>query len=265
MSLGTAWVGNVMLDAADKWTSPYQLVLPGITGPGWLVVQPLLTGNIVLDWALETFVHGEHEQAIAALPGIFAKDLLPPEGLTAFPWLNRPNPFLPGVLGAGMFSGLNLGVQRSDLYKALAASLTFEMERVFEDVRTARRAGCVVVGGGASKGGFFVQLLSALFHPLPVFTYEDGDLSGARGVLYALSRKVAKARARRAAAVPAALRDRVRKRYDEYIRLMSETYGACPAGGGLVFGSAGRTAPASVPRVRDYGRGRRMSSLQQGM
>ncbi|HIE10420.1 MAG TPA: hypothetical protein EYP62_02290, partial [Kiritimatiellae bacterium] len=41
---------------ASRWRSPFQLVLPSPVGSGHLVVQPLLTGNVTWDWALQTFV-----------------------------------------------------------------------------------------------------------------------------------------------------------------------------------------------------------------
>jgi len=127
-SLGTAWVGNFAVGEKVSGTfcakhpdgpfrqkvsdtfslprSPFQLVLPAVVGGGWLVVQPLLTGNVTWNWALEQFVDADQRRALAKLGGIFGAELLPPEGLTALPWLNRPNPLVPAALGGAAVFGL---------------------------------------------------------------------------------------------------------------------------------------------------------------
>jgi len=234
-SLGTAWVGNFSLAPDDKWTSPSQLVAPAVTGEGWLVVQPLPTGNVAWDWALETLVDRDHGKAIAKLGRIFADDILPPPGVSALPWLNMPNPLLPSTIGAGAFFGVSLHTQPADLVRALAAALTYEMARVLRQVKEKRKVDSVVLGGGASKAAFFRALMAALFHPLPVLTVEDEDQSGARGTLYAFSRKVARAKARRVPSPNRALRERVGEGEKQYTAVFERLYGTARSGGAVRF------------------------------
>ena len=167
-SLGTAWVANFALPGDAAWTSPTQLVLPPAKGSGWLVVQPLATGNFAWDWMLKEFVDPDISRAIAKLPDIFSRQLLPPRGLTALPQVNAPNPLCSHNVGAGMFAGLGLSTTRDDMVRAMAAAMTYEMARMVHELIDRRIVDSVVLGGGASKGPFFRSLLAALFEPLPV-------------------------------------------------------------------------------------------------
>jgi len=235
-SLGTAWVGNVMLSMKAKWKSSVQLVLPGVTGPGWLVVQPLLAGNLGLDWALGQFLDTNHGRALDRMAVLFREDLLPPAGLVALPWLYRANPVQPDVVGAGTVIGMSASTTREDIFKAVAVSLPFELARVFDAVRLSRGVDCVVLGGGASKSAALTQLIGALFDPLPVVAYEERDLAGARGTVYALNRTVAKARISRAVQVDPRVRDRVRTRFEQYVKAVHHVYGKSADATGLVIG-----------------------------
>lgn len=234
-SLGTAWVGNLLLPPKTKWTSPFQLVVPAVVGSGALVVQPLMTGNIAWDWALEQFVNEDHDRAIGALGRLFAQALLPPPGLVALPWFNVGNPLNQALVGGGTFYGMNLRTRKSDLVRALAVALVCEMERVFAAVRQSGQVDAVVLGGGASRGPFFQRLFAALFHPLPVLTMTE-DLSGPRGALYALDHAVARARTRSVALPPVAARDGIRRAREEYRQVFDRLYAGSGAGGAMAFG-----------------------------
>ena len=236
-SLGTAWVGNFTLPAGAAWASPFQLVAPSPTTPdGWLVVQPLLTGNVTWDWAMAQFAHADRRKAIAALPGIFDESLLPRDGLVALPWLNMPNPLWTGSIGGGALFGVSATTDRHDLLRAVAASMVFETARVFAHVTQAGAVDAAVLGGGASKGGFFQQLLAAALAPLPVRVLTEEDWAGARGAVYAFSPRAAKA-----AAVPVRrpsqkTRDAVARGMERYADLFARLYGHVPAGGAVTFG-----------------------------
>ncbi|MFH1024646.1 MAG: FGGY family carbohydrate kinase [Planctomycetota bacterium] len=232
-SLGTAWVGNFELSRAARWSSPVQLVIPALTHDGWLVIQPLLTGNVTWDWALAKFVHPEKREALGRLPGIFRKRLLPPPGLVALPWFNRPNHHRFGALGAGAFLGMNAGTEPHDLVRAIAAGMVYEFARVFDDVRRRRAADAVVLGGGASRGGFFRTMLAALFRPLPVFAVTEADLGGPRGAVYPFSRRVARAPARRVAPPRGAALEGILAGYSHYRDVFPLVYGDVKVGGPL--------------------------------
>jgi len=189
-SLGTAWVGNFELPPGFVGRSPSQLALPAPTGAGKLIVQPLFTGNTAWDWALGAFLGGVLERAAA----VFRRRLLPPEGLVGIPWTAQQNPFQPAAYGAGMFLGVSTHTTADDLLRATAAGLVFELGRVFGSLKTSGAIGSVVLGGGASNGLYFRQLLAHCFDPLPVLWQEDYEVAAARGAVYAFSPRAAQGR-----------------------------------------------------------------------
>jgi sugar (pentulose or hexulose) kinase len=197
-SLGTAWVGNFELPRDASWWNPVQLVLPSMRrDDGWLVVQPLLTGNVTWDWALETFAGLDHAQAIRRVTTWMDARILPAGGLTALPWMNTRNPFKPEAVGGGGFFGVSAQTPREDFVRALAVSMCCEMARVFGALRANGLVDSVVLSGGASKGAAMRACLAALFDPLPVRLLDDQDAAGARGTLYPFLGTRAAARARR--------------------------------------------------------------------
>ena len=224
-SLGTAWVGNYLLPPSAKWRSSYQLPIPAIVGKGYLVVQALLTGNVIWDWGLTQFVDKDHEKALSKVDQIFRKQLLPHDGLCALPWLNVRNPLKASSVGGGTFFGMGPQTGKEDLLRALAVAMTYEMARMFDTVKHHKKVDSLVLGGGASKGIFFRTLLASLFHPLPVHFLKEQDLSGARGTVYAFSKEVAKAATARAPKVPKALRDRIEDGYGHYMNVLRRIYG----------------------------------------
>ena len=235
-SLGTAWVGNLILSRKCRWHSPFQLVVPAPVGRGWQIVHPLLTGNSSWDWGLANLVDHRQSRALAKLDDIFAEALLPAAGLLCLPWLARPNPFFAELYGGGSFLGVNPHTSQHDLLRALAAGMAFEFWRVLGDVQEAGVADALVLGGGASKGRCFQQLFAALWSPLPVLGLAPGDEAGARGVVYAFSQEAARARTRPLPAPPAALRERVRDEAQRYAEIMPKLYGHIPIAGTLKIG-----------------------------
>jgi sugar (pentulose or hexulose) kinase len=229
-SLGTAWVGNFLVPEGSGGRSPIQLSIPSPLGPGRLVIQPLLTGNVTWDWALETFAGGGRARALAAADRIFAEALLPPAGLAALPWLNRPNPFLPGALGAGCFVGASPTTTRADLLRAAAAGMAFELRRVFDSLVAKKAIDGAVLSGGASKGRYFRELIAALFRPIPTFRAVEEDWMGARGSLYALSPAVVSVAAERVELPEGFDIAAVRRAYDGYLRTFARIGGDVPAG-----------------------------------
>jgi sugar (pentulose or hexulose) kinase len=236
-SLGTAWVGNFVLPRNEKWVSPFQLALPSPAGKGWLVVQPLLTGNVTWDWALEQFVDRDHGKALRAAERIFAKSLLPREGLAALPWLNVANPFAPQAIGGAGFYGISPQTDTHELLRAVAVAMAYEMARVFREVVEKKKVDGVVLGGGASKGEFFRVLLASLFAPLPVYVTDDQDVSGCRGAVHAYSRKAARSTVRRVKPPAAGLRTQIEKDYQYYLEIYDRILGDIPHGRGIHFGA----------------------------
>jgi len=215
-SLGTAWVGNFVVRRGAPPAGGLQLVLPSPAGTGSLVTRVMRAGNASWDWALAALVDADPKKALAKAERIFRKRLLPPEGLVCLPHLTRPNRRAPEVTGDGAFLGVGAHASREDLLRALASGMAFEFARVFELLRRRGRASCVVLGGGASKGWYFRTLLAALFDPLPVVYPEEEDLTGARGALYALSRRTARARTRHVRRPSKSLCAEVARRYARY-------------------------------------------------
>lgn len=196
-SLGTAWVGSFRLPKNSRAGSPFQLVIPSPVGPGRLIVQPLLTGNVTWDWALSQFVSPNHKKALANQADIFSESLLPAEGLVALPWLNWPNPLNPESTGACSFLGVGPSTTNADLLRAVANGMCHELRRVFGAVKTRGTIDSLVLSGGASKGSHFRDLIAALFAPLPVFHVVDEDWMGTRGALHTFGVQTSCARAER--------------------------------------------------------------------
>ncbi len=196
-SLGTAWVGNFCLPLKSKGESSFQLAIPAPTGRGRLIIQPLLTGNVTWDWALETFVHPNQRKALDKQEEIFEVSLLPPDGLISLPWVNRPNPLSPDINGAGCLFGMNPSTTNEDLLRAVGAGMCYELARVFERVKEEKKVDSLVLCGGASRGRVFQQMIAGLFDPLPVYRILDEDAMGTRGCLFPFSEKVSKIRTMR--------------------------------------------------------------------
>ncbi|MCK5850289.1 MAG: hypothetical protein KAH23_05185 [Kiritimatiellae bacterium] len=220
-SLGTAWVGNFAREAKQQRTSGSELVLPAIVGKGKLVVQPLLTGNVTWDWALEQFLDSNHEKALKISRRIFSKALLPHEGLVALPWLNIANHLRESVVGRAAFCGMGPQTDRDDLVRAVGVSLNYEMRRVFTDVKKNRDVDCLVLGGGASRDKAFRIILASLFAPLPVRAVREPDLSGVRGALYVFSKTVARAKTDRIVLPEKSVQKRILKEYEYYLEVGS--------------------------------------------
>jgi len=225
-SLGTAWVGNFALRANVRWASPTQLVVPGVVGEGWLVMEPLRTGNVAWDWALEHLVDRNHDKALRKAGKIFADSLLPADGLSMIPYFGAPNPVRPSVVGGASFNGLSLRSNKDDCLRAVAASLAFEMARVFTELRRTKSIDSVILGGGSSKGEFFRRLLSSLFYPLPLLCVTEADLAGTRGSLHVFSPKVARAATRSVPPPPRALREDIAEGYEQYLVVLERFCGS---------------------------------------
>lgn len=193
-SLGTAWVGNFVLENGFENGSGIQLPIPAPAGNGMLIIQPLLTGCLTWDWALAQFVHEDHRESIRLAGELLSKDLLPPEGLLCLPWLNRPNTLGKG-LGAGVLFGMGPSTSREDLLRAVASGLVLEFARVFDPACRAGAFDSLVLCGGSGQAGHFQKLFATLFASCPVYI-PDGDSMGTRGCLYALDPAVARVEAK---------------------------------------------------------------------
>jgi xylulokinase len=235
VSLGTAWVGNFVLPDRTAGNSPLQLVLPGPTETGRLVVQPLLTGNTTWDWALETFVDSDQTQALRKAKALFAKSLLPPPGLVVLPWLVQDNPLHRGTCGGGAVLGMSAKTSRGDLLRASAAGMAYELARVFEHVRCSGVVDAVVLAGGASKGAHFRTLLSALFAPLPMHWQTDEDMSAARGAVFAFRPQAARSKSKKVPLPTARLRQDIEAGYQNFRSTFDAVYDTVPEGRAFHF------------------------------
>ena len=227
-SLGTAWVGNFVLDDANPWSSPTQMVLPSPSGEGRLIVQALPAGNLSWDWALRTFLGGNGEAELRRASALFARRLLPPDGLVVLPWFTQVNPLAPELSGGGAITGLGADVDSGDMIRAVAAGLVFELYRFLGSVVGTSRRDRVVISGGASRGPQFRKLIAGVFHPTPVHWQRDYNLAAARGSLLPLNPVAAHASTQR---ITPPNKDEVRQvqralaRYNE---IFAKVYGASP-------------------------------------
>ena len=228
-SLGTAWVGNFVLPEGMKGGSPSQLVLPAPVGEGCLVVQPLLTGNATWDWSL-SLLDRDHERAVAKARTVFAKRLLPPEGMVALPWCTQSNPLHPERHGAGVLLGVGPDTTPEEVVRAVAAGLVFELARVFEAVAGAKAIDSLVVGGGASKAPYIRTLAAAVFEGLPVRRQVDEELSAARGVILPFSRRASQTQTRAVRAPSARRQKDILRAYDQYRQAFEHVYGGVEEG-----------------------------------
>ena len=225
-SLGTAWVGNFVLENGFEHGSGYQLPIPGPAGSGTLMIQALLTGSLTWDWALEQFIHDDHYEALARESAIFSQSLLPSDGLICLPWLNRPNPLAKGS-GAGAFFGMGPSTSGEDFLRAVALGMVFEFARVFDPVHKAGAIDSLVLCGGASRGAQFKELFAALFAPLPIYI---PDSMGTRGCLYALDPNVARVKAERFCGDGIQDSDRLKELNNLYTDLYERLYSGDSAG-----------------------------------
>ncbi|MFH1708224.1 MAG: FGGY-family carbohydrate kinase [Planctomycetota bacterium] len=230
-SLGTAWVGNFVMRRGAAWRSPFQLVIPAPVDDGWLVVQPLMTGNMSLDWALTTMIDRDLAAAWRAYEAVAAGDPLPPPGLVCVPWLGRPNPLVAGAFGAGSFTGVSPATGRADLVRALVAGMAFEFHRVFAALHVGRLVDAVVLGGGAARSVALRRLLAALWAPIPVFIPVDGEYAGARGAIFPLDADASRAGLRRVPRPPLVLAREIGRRAEEYGTAFNALFGSVPSGG----------------------------------
>ncbi len=228
-SLGTAWVGNFCLPQELQGTSSIQFAIPAPHTAGHLVIQPLLTGNVTWDWALAQLVDSNAKRALIKQAKIFEAALLPPDGLVALPWLNRPNTLHPEWLGSASFLGMGPATQRDDLVRAVVAGMCYELARVFGAVQTSGAIDSVVLSGGASQGLQFQQLVSVLFDGLPVYQLEDAAWMGTRGALHAFGAKVSTAKVRRLRP-DRANADGIARGYAGYLEAFNRLYGHVTAG-----------------------------------
>jgi L-xylulokinase len=189
-SLGTAWVGNFVLPPTFNGRSPFQLCIASPTGTGRQVIMPLMTGNVTLDWALATFVHADHKTALARAAEILS---LPPPGLVALPWLNRPNALRPAHNGSAAFFGIGPATTHADFFRAVVAAMAFEFARVFKRVAKSGAVDSLVLCGGAAKSAHVRSLFAALFAPKPIHRVIETELMGTRGCLYAFDSQIARA------------------------------------------------------------------------
>lgn len=225
-SLGTAWVGNFVLENGFKQGSGFQFPIPAPSGTGSLVIQALLTGSLMWDWALEQFLHKDHQTALNMEDAVFSQRLLPSDGLTCLPWLNRPNPVGKGF-GAGGFFGMAPGTGSEECLRAVALGLVFEFARVFDPVHKAGAIDSLVLCGGASKGSHFRTLFAALFAPLPIFI---PDSMGTRGSLYAFNPEVARVQAEAFVGGELQESERLNELRHLYHDLVERLYSSDPAG-----------------------------------
>ncbi|MCU0786396.1 MAG: FGGY-family carbohydrate kinase [Verrucomicrobia bacterium] len=192
-SLGTAWVGNFVLPPGFEGRSPFHFCIPAPSGAGRQIIMPLMTGNVTWNWALSHFIHPDQPTALLRAGMLLTEQLLPPPGLVALPWLNRPNALRPAQTGCGALFGISPVTTHSDLFRAVVAAMAFEFARVLEPVIRSGAVDSLVLCGGAARSAHIRSLFAALFAPTPIHQVIETELMGTRGCLYAFSPTIAAA------------------------------------------------------------------------
>jgi sugar (pentulose or hexulose) kinase len=224
-SLGTAWVGNYALPEDRRSHSPVQLVVASPAGAGSLAIQPLLTGNVAWDWMLGHLADPNPKRALAKQEAWFRERLLPPEGMTALNWFNRPNPLESACLGGGGFMGVGPTAAREDFIRAFALSMVCEFRRVFAAPCAEGLVSRLVLCGGGSNGYGFRQMFAALFHPLPVSIALEGDWMGARGSLHDFATPASGAACRPVKPARGVAPDALKRAYEVYLHAFEAVCG----------------------------------------
>jgi len=235
-SLGTAWVGNFIMPKSMKWSSPIQIVIPSPVSNGWLVIQPLLTGNVSWDWGLQELISGGRKTVYEKCAGILKEDLLPPKGLVCIPFLAQKSMLGTGTFGSGILIGLNPRTTRADMLRAVATGLCFEFHRVFKNAFAERLFDAIVLSGGVSKLVSFQTYFAALFDPVPVLLSLDQDGIGARGTLYAFDKRIAETKTLAVKKPAGGIIREIRNRYIEYETVFDAVLGDAEIAGPLTFG-----------------------------
>lgn len=235
-SLGTAWVGNFQLPGKMTGHTPFQLAIPSPASEGTLVIQPLLTGNVTWNWALEQFVSRNAAKALTAQARLLNAALLPPGGLTCVPWLNRPNPLDPALLGGCSFTGTGPATTQADLLRAVVAGMCCELRRVFAPVAASGVIDSLVLSGGTSRSPHFQGLIASLFAPLPVWRLEEGGWMGSRGCLHVFSPRIARSAAVSVSASRGADIDTLSAAESMYNEVFTRLYGHVRAGNAYTLG-----------------------------
>ena len=218
-SLGTAWVGNFVSGPLPPPAHGVDLLLPSPVNAESLILRVMTAGNLTWDWGLANLLGGPRPAALEQAEAIFAESLLPPDGLVSFPSFTQPNSWNPNLPGNGGFLGLNPQTTPAGMLRAIAAGLTFEFASLFTNLLHAPHpvVNGVILAGGASKGGGFQRLLAALFAPLPVFVAIDQEMAGARGCVYAFSRRAARCSVRRLTLPHPSICARIDQQYQHYL------------------------------------------------
>ncbi|MHC4887080.1 MAG: xylulokinase [Planctomycetota bacterium] len=187
-SLGTAWVINASVPQSFERSMNGQLILPGLHGRGRFCVTALATGNVVWDWALQTFFGSHDGEAVKAADRLLAKECFPPTGLVALPHLNRLNPWDGKSPGAACLVGIGSHTRPEDLLRASVAGLVYEFTRSVERSYGRRTFDSLILGGGTSRCPAIRTLISALFPKHPVYALRDQTAGGTWGAVEQFSR-----------------------------------------------------------------------------
>ncbi|MDD4888941.1 MAG: FGGY family carbohydrate kinase [Phycisphaerae bacterium] len=180
-----------------------------------LVVRVMSAGAVTWDWALATFIGGRRPLIQAGR--VFERQLLPPGGLIALPWLTHPNLIDPKFAGGGAFLGVGPHTTPADLLRAVAAGMCCEFAHTFDPVTRGGLAKSIVLTGGASAGRYFQQWLAGLFWPLRVRRVDD-EFAGCRGTLHAFGTRATACRSTAIAAPGAKIRSQIKGYYEHYVR-----------------------------------------------
>ncbi|NQU41959.1 FGGY-family carbohydrate kinase [bacterium] len=223
VSLGTAWVGNYLSQAAQALPGAVPLALPSPVGDCFQMTQAARVGSLTWEWALGCLLDPDLGKAVSRAEALFAERLLPAEGLACLPRFTRPNPLAPQTVGAGGFFGLGPGTTRDEMARAVAAGLVFEFGRIFRPLAASGEVDAVYLSGGASGGEYFRRLFAALFDGLPVYRVTE-EAPGARAVLYPFNPDVAHARVERVGSVPDDIRQDFEKGLSLYVKIAERLY-----------------------------------------
>lgn len=183
-SLGTAWVGNFVLPEWLNGGSNTHIVIPSPTTHKYMVIQPLITGNPVWEWALR-LLDSRREQALAKAGSILKLVKCNQHTPIVCPWFAEKNPLECISKGGGAIVGIDTYTTIDDIVLGVAISLALDLERMFAGLKETDAIDSAVIGGGAGNSSFLREAIATLFAPLPVYWQKNADLTAACGCLYA--------------------------------------------------------------------------------
>lgn len=153
-----------------------------IEGMPYVFDAPITTSGAAIKWYLDTLGAAEHAYAKEHQINVYdhinqlALESAPgSNGVLFFPYLLGERAPLWNSHARGMFIGISMNTQRSDLIRSVFEGTAFALRHVIETVRDAgASASCLRITGGGAKSRTWCQIKAAMLH-MPVYILDEGS------------------------------------------------------------------------------------------